>query len=104
MSLCESTAPITLVTGGCKAQGRWVGPDGKVRCSLHHIQEFGHGAELVKVEGYQAPAGAPPPPSDNGEKLPGTHAGLDALAAERGIDLGDASTVAEKKAAIEAAS
>jgi len=61
MALCESSAPITLATGGCKSQGRWVGPDGKVRCSLHHIQEFGHAEPLVKVEGYESPADAPEP-------------------------------------------
>ena len=55
MSLCESSAPITLATGGCKSQGRWVGPDGKVRCSMHQIQEFGHAEPLVRVEGYKAP-------------------------------------------------
>jgi hypothetical protein len=100
--LCQSDAPITLITGGCSSQGRWVGRDGKVRCSLHHIQEFGHGDRLVRVEGYQAPNGPKPPALP--EKLPGTHAKLDAFAAERGIDLGDATTVAEKQAAIEAAS
>jgi hypothetical protein len=100
--LCQSDAPITLVTGGCKAQGRWVGEDGKIRCSLHQIQEFGHAARLVRVEGYESPPGAPPPPLP--DKLPAQHAGLDALAAERGIDLGDATTVAEKQAAIQAAS
>jgi len=99
MSLCESSAPITLATGGCKSQGRWVGPDGKVRCSLHQIQEFGHGERLVRVEGYEPPAR--PAANGNGEKLPGTHAGLDALAAERGIDFGDATTVKEKQAVLE---
>jgi hypothetical protein len=53
--LCESQAPLTKVTGGCKAQGRWVGPDGKVRCSLHQVQEFGHHEKLVRVEGYEPP-------------------------------------------------
>ena len=61
MALCESNAPVTLITGGCKSQGRWVGDDGKVRCSLHHIQEYGHGAALVRVEGYEPPADAPAP-------------------------------------------
>jgi len=102
--LCQADSPIVLATGGCRSQARWIGPDGKARCSMHHIQEFGHGSELVRVEGYEPPADAPPPPNGNGEKLPGTHAGLDAIAEERGIDLGDATTVAEKKAAIEAAS
>lgn len=37
------------------------------------------------------------------EKLPSTHADLDALAAEEGVDLTDATTVAEKQAAIEEA-
>ena len=101
--LCQSDAPLTLATGGCKAQARWVGPDGKVRCSMHQIQEFGHAERLVKVEGYEPPAGAPAP-NGNGEKLPGTHAKLDKLAAERGIDLSGSSTVAEKQAAITAAS
>jgi len=105
MALCEANDPIVLATGGCNSQGRWVGLDGKIRCSLHQIAKYGHGSELVRVEGYEPPADAPSPPANgNGEKLPGTHAGLDALAEERGIDLGDASTVAEKKAAIEAAS
>jgi len=104
MSLCEANTPLVRSSGGCQAQARWVGDDGKVRCSLHQIQKYGHGAPLVRVEGYEPPAGAPPPPNGNGEKLPGTHAGLDALAADRNIDLGDARTVAEKQAAIEAAS
>lgn len=101
MSLCESSAPLTLATGGCKSKGRWVGPDGKARCSLHQIQEFGHAEKLVRVEGYEPPAA---PVAAEPEKLPSTHAALDALAAERGIDLSDATTVAEKQAAIEAAS
>lgn len=98
--LCQSDAPITIATGGCKAQARWVGPDGKVRCSLHQIQEFGHAEPLVKVEGYEPPNGAPPPPppAAEPEKLPGTHAALDALALERGVDLSGATTVAEKQA------
>lgn len=37
------------------------------------------------------------------EKLPSTHAELDALAAEEGVDLSDATTVAEKQEAIAAA-
>lgn len=102
MSLCESSAPLTLATGGCKAQARWVGPDGKVRCSLHQIQEFGHSEKLVRVEGYQPPNGHPPVEALP-EKLPGTHAALDELAAERGVDLSDATTVAEKQEAIQAA-
>jgi hypothetical protein len=59
--LCQSDAPITLATGGCKASARWVGPDGKVRCSLHHVTEFGHSERLVRVEGYEPPEGAPEP-------------------------------------------
>jgi hypothetical protein len=59
--LCESDAPVTIITGGCKAQARWVGSDGKVRCSLHHIQEFGHGDRLVRVAGYEPPEDAPQP-------------------------------------------
>jgi|SRR5215471_5686565 len=101
MALCESTTPT--LNGPCQSQARWVGPDGKVRCSLHQIQEFGHAERLVRVEGYEPPADAPAPANGNGngEKLPGTHAALDALAEERGIDLGDASTVKEKQAAIQ---
>jgi hypothetical protein len=53
--LCESDTPLTRTTGGCKSHGRWVGPDGKVRCSLHHTQEFGHAERLVRVEGYVPP-------------------------------------------------
>jgi hypothetical protein len=26
-----------------------------VRCSLHHVQEFGHSEPLVRVEGYTPP-------------------------------------------------
>jgi hypothetical protein len=101
MPACEATSAIAKIVP-CNAQGRWVGPDGRVRCSLHHIQEFGHRERLVRVEGYEPPEGAPPPaPGPLPEKLPGTHAGLDALAAERGIDLGDAETVAEKQAVIQ---
>ena len=66
---------------------------------MHHIQEFGHYERLVRVEGYEAPEGVNPPALP--EKLPGTHARLDALAEELGIDLGDAETVAEKQAVIE---
>ena len=102
--LCQDNTPVTRSMGGCPSQGRWVGLDGRVRCSLHQIHKYGHGEKLVRVEGYEPPAGAPPPPNGNGERLPGTHAGLDALAASRNIDLGDARTVAEKQAAIEAAS
>jgi hypothetical protein len=104
MSLCEANDPIVLATGGCRSQARWVGLDGRVRCSLHQVQKYGHSERLIRVEGYQPPAGAPEPVFNGDEKLPGTHAALDALAAERGIDLGDATTVAEKKAAIESAS
>jgi hypothetical protein len=100
MLVCESTAPLTLATGGCRQSGRWVGPDGLVRCSLHQIQEFGHSSDLVRAEGYEPPETAPAiiPAS-----LPGRHAALDELAAEFGIDLGDADTVAEKQDAINAA-
>jgi len=59
--LCESNTPLTQITGGCKSQGRWVGPDGRVRCSLHHVQEFGHSERLVRVKDYQPPNGAPAP-------------------------------------------
>jgi hypothetical protein len=59
MALCESKAPLTVATGGCKQQARWVGPDGKVRCSLHHVQEFGHSEKLIRVEGYKPPKTAP---------------------------------------------
>jgi len=99
--LCEANTPLAKLVP-CNSQGRWVGPDRKVRCSLHHIQAFGHGERLVRVEGYEAPA-QPKPPAEP-ERLPGTHAGIDAYAAERGIDLGDARTVAEKQAVVEAAS
>ena len=40
---------------------------------------------------------------DEDEELPGRHDALDAYAKERGIDLGDADTVAEKQEAIRAA-
>ena len=53
MALCESES--TILAGPCSSQGRWIGPDGKVRCSLHHIQEFGHGERLVKVPDYEPP-------------------------------------------------
>jgi hypothetical protein len=100
--LCEADTPLAKIVP-CNSQGRWVGPDGRVRCSLHHIQEFGHSEKLVRVEGYEAPASVKPPAPKNElpEKLPGTHARLDALAAELKIDLGDAETVAEKQAVIE---
>jgi hypothetical protein len=100
MLVCESTAPLTLATGGCRQSGRWVGPDGKVRCSLHQIQEFGHSSELVRAEGFEPPPDAKGPIPEN---LPGRHAALDELAAEFGIDLGDADTIAEKQDAINAA-
>jgi hypothetical protein len=51
--LCQSES--NLLPGPCQSEGRWVGPDGKIRCSMHQIQEFGHAEPLVRVEGYQAP-------------------------------------------------
>jgi hypothetical protein len=54
MSLCE--ADTNLLPGPCQSQGRWVGPDGKLRCSLHHIQAFGHGSPLIRVGNYEPPA------------------------------------------------
>ena len=105
MSLCEADTPIAKIVP-CHAQGRWVGPDGRVRCSLHHIAEYGHAERLVRVEGYEPPEGAPAPGAGElaplPDPLPGTHAALDALAAERGIDFGDATLVAEKQAILEA--
>jgi len=65
--LCQTTAPIALATGGCPSQARWVGPDGRVRCSLHHIQEFGHGGALIRMNGYEPPAERPPTPAERGE-------------------------------------
>jgi hypothetical protein len=59
--LCQSES--NLLPGPCTSQGRWVGPDDKVRCSLHHIQEFGYGERLVRVEGYTPPKGKKPPVS-----------------------------------------
>lgn len=53
MALCESKS--ALLPGPCQSEGRWLGPDGKVRCSMHQIQEFGHGEPLVKVDGYEPP-------------------------------------------------
>ena len=53
MALCESEN--TILAGPCQSNGRWLGPDGKVRCSLHHVQEFGHGEPLVKVADYEPP-------------------------------------------------
>ena len=53
MALCESES--ALLPGPCQSEGRWVGPDDKVRCSMHQIQEFGHGAALVRVEDYEPP-------------------------------------------------
>jgi hypothetical protein len=103
MALCESNTPLTRATGGCKSQARWLGPDNKGRCSLHQIQEFGHGAKLVKVEGYEPPQNGSAPEPET-KKLPSTHAALDELAAQRGVDLSETTTVAEKQAAIEAAS
>ena len=58
--LCESES--TLTGAPCQSQGRWVGPDGKVRCSMHQIQEFGHGSPLVKNPDYEVPVNAPEPP------------------------------------------
>jgi len=51
---CQADTPLALIVP-CGSKGRWVGPDGRVRCSLHHIQEFGHAERLVRVEGYEAP-------------------------------------------------
>jgi hypothetical protein len=61
MPACEADTPTLIAP--CPSQGRWVGPDGKVRCSLHQVMAFGHSAELVRVENYEPPADAPPPPS-----------------------------------------
>jgi hypothetical protein len=51
--LCEDDSQ--LLPGPCQSQARWLGPDGKKRCSLHHIQRFGHSEPLVRVEGYEPP-------------------------------------------------
>jgi hypothetical protein len=99
MAACEASTPLARIVP-CNSQGRWVGPDSKVRCSMHHIQEFGHGERLVRVEGYESPTTVKPPAEP--EKLPGTHAALDELAAERGIDISGATTVAEKQALLQA--
>lgn len=53
MALCETEN--TILAGPCRSEGRWVGPDGKVRCSLHQVNEFGHSEPLVKVEDYEPP-------------------------------------------------
>ena len=58
--LCQANTPLAVLVP-CNSQGRWVGPDGRIRCSMHHIAEFGHGERLVRVEGYQPPNGAKPP-------------------------------------------
>jgi hypothetical protein len=68
---------------------------------LHQIQEFGHAEKLVRAEGYQPPNGHPAV-EELPEKLPGTHAALDELAAQHRVDLTEATTVAEKQAVIEA--
>jgi hypothetical protein len=65
--LCQSES--TLLPGPCQSQGRWVGPDGKVRCSLHHVQEFGHAEPLVRVEGYTPPARPEPTPAPDREEV-----------------------------------
>ena len=44
-----------MLDGNCQSQGRWLGPDGKARCSMHQIQEFGHNERLIRVNGYEPP-------------------------------------------------
>lgn len=53
MGLCQTEN--TILPGSCQSEGRWVGPDGKVRCSLHHVSEFGHQEALIRVENYEPP-------------------------------------------------
>lgn len=59
MPLCETESRI--IAEPCQSQGRWLGPDGKVRCSLHHVQEFGHSEPLVRIPDYEPPPDAPVP-------------------------------------------
>jgi hypothetical protein len=58
--LCQANTPLAQLDP-CNSQGRWVGPDGLVRCSMHHVAQFGHSERLVRVEGYQSPEGIKPP-------------------------------------------
>jgi len=53
MSLCECDSPSLVAP--CPSEARWVAPDGKVYCSMHFIQAFGHSEPLVKVEDYEPP-------------------------------------------------
>jgi hypothetical protein len=52
---------------GDPSEARWIGPDGGEYCSLHFIQAFGHGEQLIRIEDYTPPeqrkAPAPPKPA-----------------------------------------
>jgi hypothetical protein len=65
--LCQADTPLAQLVP-CNSQGRWVGPDGKVRCSMHHTAEFGHAERLVRVEGYEAPSTRKPPAPREGSR------------------------------------
>jgi len=45
MALCEASSALI---GPCSSEGRWVGPDGKKRCSMHHVAAFGYQERLVR--------------------------------------------------------
>jgi hypothetical protein len=46
---------------GTPSYARWLGSDGEGYCSMHHIQRFGHAAQLVRIEGYEPPPAIKPP-------------------------------------------
>lgn len=51
--LCEATS--AMIDGACQSYARWVGPDGKLYCSMHFIAAFGHGERLQRIEDYEPP-------------------------------------------------
>jgi hypothetical protein len=68
MALCETES--NMLPGPCQSEARWLGPDGRKRCSLHQIQEFGHAEPLVKVPDYEPPRQPEPEPKAKAKPKP----------------------------------
>jgi hypothetical protein len=65
MALCEASSALI---GPCSSEGRWVGPDGKKRCSMHHVAAFGYQERLVRAEDFVAPTETKPPAPKDGRR------------------------------------
>jgi hypothetical protein len=51
--LCEAAS--AMLDGPCLSYARWIGPDGKLYCSMHFTHAFGHHERLQRVEDYEPP-------------------------------------------------